>query len=352
MSYDLRIWEQPRTLPMPKTVEDAGRLMLALEARKPGANPKFVQFAQKLVARYPSRDMYAPGDPDANDAVWMGNPVEHARNGKEAVFAISLPELDRPKIMRFVVQAANELGLTVFDDQLGMAFLPGGKVLPEDGKELWDELEEELESAPEPWTKAEARKELVRSMTARLRKHGFAIRKLKDCDAAFFREAAGANQEINFYLNNAGGEHASVTHFIATHDLVKAVYDKVCGPNWSMGGTGTSLFLTLDDVLGKSKFVLGDRADVELLGTLIEAKVIPVLDRCRTVKDLDKLFNVDGVFPVQTGWKFSTLIVARLAGNPNFDALAKDFPRRLEKYPAETREKLAQLTAHLIGGGI
>jgi len=319
--------------------------MEALEARTPGPNPKFIQFAQKLVERYPSR----PGDPDANDAVWMGNPVDDARNGSEAVFGISLPSHGRSRIMRFVVQAANELGLTVLDEQLGIAFLPGGKVLPEDARDVWKELDEETEQAAPAWTKAQARKALVTYMTAALGKHGFVPEKVTGIDAAFVRQLEpGGRQSIRFALQAADGELECTIHFVTTYDVVKGLHERFCGKYWVLGGTEDSLFLTLDDLYEAATFRLAGSADLESLGALFEAKAIPVLDRARTFKGLDALINVEGRFPRRAKFRVASLIVARLAGNPNFEAMAEEYRLNFEKHHTEdTKQKVRQLTAYL-----
>ena len=64
--------------------------------------------------------------------MWAGDPVHETQTCDEAVYAISLLYTKRMGIMRLVVDTAMALGLTVFDDQIGMAFLPSGEVLPKE----------------------------------------------------------------------------------------------------------------------------------------------------------------------------------------------------------------------------
>src|SRR5262249_8003006 len=160
-----------------------------------------IVFAEKLVARYPARDMYPAGDPDAEDAIWEGNPLASARRLKEAVFGLSLPRIDRPRVMRFLVEAANAVGLIVFDEQAGIAYLPNGKVLPNEAADMRKDLSGELDSMPVAWSKARARKALATSLAATLAKHGFRFVPVKErpkthatCAASFTRDVEEGSQ--------------------------------------------------------------------------------------------------------------------------------------------------------------
>src|SRR6185503_6006153 len=281
---------------------------------------------------------------------------------KQAVFAISLPSAGRARIMRFFVEAANKAGLTVFDDQAGLAFLPDGKVLPEDQADEWQDWGEELGSAPATWGKTQARKALKGSLAAMLAGRGFRFmtpkqrpKSLSTCNAPFIRDVEGGHQEIHIWLQGSGDALHGALHAIATHDAVEEIWNKAVGPAWSTGmfGTSASFFLTLQGLLNgyDEKFPLGDEQDVAALGTLVESKVIPILDRCRSLKDLDRLTDWDSGDPYfrSRGGILSRLIRRRLAGNPAFEAMAQKYLAMFAEAPPETQAKLREIVDHLRG---
>src|SRR5207253_306412 len=83
-------------------------------------------------------------------AVWPSDPAAEAQALTRAVWAVGIPDDDRVRIAHFVVERATALGLTVFDDQLGMAFLPSGQVLPPEKAEIWAGLTRELAQEQKP----------------------------------------------------------------------------------------------------------------------------------------------------------------------------------------------------------
>ncbi|WP_418132854.1 hypothetical protein ABL849_00040 [Variovorax sp. 375MFSha3.1] len=130
MSYDLRVWERPVGQADPVSFEEASRTLLELERLEPGPNPKFIALAEQMAARYPVMGQEAAVErDDDSDAIWISDPVAGARGCTSAVWAFELPTEDHVHALRFVVERANALGLTVFDDQLGMVFISPDRVL-------------------------------------------------------------------------------------------------------------------------------------------------------------------------------------------------------------------------------
>jgi hypothetical protein len=127
--------------------------------------------------------------------VWQGDPIAIAQSWAGAVWPFSLPDGDRVAVMRALVDQATALGLVVFDDQLGMAFLPGGQVLPTEMASQWADLKRQLDDAPAPLTKAEVRQLMATYLREMLKKHGFVPRKSTRWDVEFVRptraDAAG-----------------------------------------------------------------------------------------------------------------------------------------------------------------
>lgn len=196
MSYDLWTWDSSKHPSASATFADVTKTFLDLQEVNDGLNPKFVEFARQLVERYPSSDMFAANDRDALDSVWAGNPLNHAQKEERALFGISLLGDDKLGVMRHLVQAANAAGLTVFDDQLGMAFLPNGQVLPPEAQAQWAAVKQELAAQRVPISKAQMRKIAISQFEVMAQKHGFVKRKKEDMDAEFYRPIEGGEQII------------------------------------------------------------------------------------------------------------------------------------------------------------
>ena len=144
MSYDYKIyiWEQSAELPEPATFEAAGQAMLTLQGAKAPANPKFVELVQQLLKHHPSQ----ASDPGCHHSAWGGDPFKDALTEDEKLFCLSLPPANRVELLRLVVDTATVLGLTVFDGQIEMVFLPSGTVLPQDRAASWVLIKEQMDS--------------------------------------------------------------------------------------------------------------------------------------------------------------------------------------------------------------
>ncbi|WP_349280897.1 hypothetical protein [Polaromonas hydrogenivorans] len=79
----------------------------------------------------------------------------------------------------------------------------------------------------------------------------------------------------------------------------------------------------------------------------MESRALPVLQRSRTLGELDALIHREGLFPRDARRRFVALIIARLAGNPDFEALAQQMQHSYEKGDKETTDKLQRLIDHL-----
>jgi hypothetical protein len=210
------------------------------------------------------------------------------------------------------------------------------------------------------WTKSRARKALASSLGARLGRHEFRLiapnerpKLLAACDAPFVRDIPDGHQQIHLWLQGRGDAICCALHGTTTHDAVEKIWNAVFGPDWrKAGGTSASFFFTLRGMLGgyDENAPLGDEEDVEVLGTLIEGKVLPLLDQCRTVGDTVKQHDARGSLhrPGLPGIS-SHLILVRLAGDPRFEAMAEDFRAAAQTSDREYQEKLRQLIEHLKG---
>lgn len=116
MSYVIHIWDQPT----PASWAEAQTLFKRLWDQRAALNPKFVELAQRMTAAFPAY---------GND--WdFGSPHDLP---DDAVLAVDIHDLTvfYPRL----VDAALELGLSVYDDSTGECFVPGRWRLSEEGRE-------------------------------------------------------------------------------------------------------------------------------------------------------------------------------------------------------------------------
>lgn len=124
MSYVVHCWD----FPIPKTLADAVRLCGELQDRSRPQNSLFLHLARQLTARHPC---IMELDDDDEGAVWTDGPLDGASDS--GVYSLGIQWQHLEAVQPFVVETATALGLVVFDDQQGAAYLPGGSVLTDDG---------------------------------------------------------------------------------------------------------------------------------------------------------------------------------------------------------------------------
>jgi hypothetical protein len=217
------------------------KTFLDLQEVNDGLNPMFVEFARQLVARYPSSDMFAAGDRDALDSVWAGNPLNQAKKEERALFGISLLGDDKLGVMRHLVQVANAAGLTVFDDQLGMAFLPNGQVLPPEAQAHWAVVKQELAAQSAPISKAQMRKIAISQVGAMAQKHGFVKRKKEGVDAEFVKLIEGGEQIIWVQIYGTSPYLRFSLSFTVIFEKIEHIFRAAC-PTFGGGGGVCTLF--------------------------------------------------------------------------------------------------------------
>ncbi len=127
MSYDLVIWDPARHAPVPTSSAEALTMMDGLRDQPDSPNPRLAAFATTL-------------------ATSVGN-ASSAASCKTASYRLSLAE-ENVRQIADVVHAAAEHCLVVYDDEIGMCFLPDGTIYPEDSREMWTNMLAELNADP------------------------------------------------------------------------------------------------------------------------------------------------------------------------------------------------------------
>jgi hypothetical protein len=362
VSYDLRIWEQPADEAIPDSFEAAVRIWSKLEGLEPGPNPKFAALAERMIELE-----------DDGDSPWIGDPLAQAKDWSSAVWGFSLPLESRVHLLHAVVKRANALGLTVFDDQLGLMFCPPDRVLPPEQAEMWQAAAEELDSsgwrwAPrKSWTLPSVRKGIESSLAAILTPHGFVAEQPPAKSpyyhqkpfAVYHRPTLAGGQTVMLL-----GETIDHSPFIiidvnvfstAIANITRAVF-----PEHGEMYARRQLDLRPGLFYGEPIYVpIKSPEDVQRLLKAVEDPVVPILELTRTSAGMEAIMGGAVGFPItnlhystrkwsaktlaeysQQNYGYAPLISAWLHGNEQFETLREDKREsdRLNAPPADTEE--------------
>ena len=115
MSYVIHLWESP----CPASFEEAVRIAFDRGEDVVGQNPSFLILAGRLTARFPCITR-TPG------GVWSDGPLDGRTERRIYVLGI---RHNHEAVLAHIVDCAGRLGLTVFDMQSAIAYLPSGQKL-------------------------------------------------------------------------------------------------------------------------------------------------------------------------------------------------------------------------------
>lgn len=124
MSYVVQVWEHPVSWIYPTQIATTLAMLDTLRRRRPGPNPLFAAFARRLTERHPCIGSPESDDIDESGLAWSDGPLDGRTEA--ASYAIGLNSARLDEVMPFVRDAARELGLSVFDEQAGHAWLANG----------------------------------------------------------------------------------------------------------------------------------------------------------------------------------------------------------------------------------
>jgi hypothetical protein len=147
VSYVLCIWDPERHPPIPTNAADALETMERLRAVSDNWYLTLSDFGRKLTGRYEA-DAQVINEAGGCSAFWGGDLLKSAAECKSAVYRLSIPFEECTRQISYCVDAAAELGLVVYDDEIGMCFLPDGTILPEDCREMWQFNLAEMKAGP------------------------------------------------------------------------------------------------------------------------------------------------------------------------------------------------------------
>lgn len=126
MSYVLQCWSPPVAWRHPGSLPEVLAMLEQLD-RQRGQEPRFLDFARRLTARYPCISTPESDDLDESELAWSDGPLDGRCD--TAVYGIGLTSSRLDEVLPFVLDQARQLGLSVYDDQAGQAHLANGLVL-------------------------------------------------------------------------------------------------------------------------------------------------------------------------------------------------------------------------------
>lgn len=120
MSYVIHIWNEPT----PKTYEEAEEFVFEHPRCSVSDSSVFEELASRLTEKYPC---ICNEDDQSEDKVWSDGPMDGECD--ENVYAIGILSQYAEDVLPYIIEKAGELGLTIYDMQLGRAVAPSGNVL-------------------------------------------------------------------------------------------------------------------------------------------------------------------------------------------------------------------------------
>lgn len=360
MSDALHLWQPTAGQPVPASLQAAAQMMRARENDPFVPSEAFQALAQRIAAAVPALG----GSVELT--AWAADLAEQARSGRSAVWAISLPPDDLPRVLRRLVDEATALGLAVLADGLGMAFLPDGQVLPPEQAAQWADLKRQIEQAPARVSKADLTKAMATFMRQVLQPQGFLPVKTKLLSVGFARATARGEQRIAMGLRGRSPDFECVVILVNLDDQVQALFEGAFG---ALSPVGETLFFQLGAFDGKPTFghPIPTRQAMQRVIDLLKDRGLPVLDLCTKPGGLDRFYNTPGLFPIDdhfphplrptdlagslrmmgTKHCLKSIITAWLAGNPRLDAVVAELRGFAQGRADVTGADIDALLAHL-----
>jgi hypothetical protein len=343
MSYSIHVWEAP----CPSTFDEAVHIALDLGEEVMGQNPGFIVLAGRLKARYPC----ITRDPDS---VWSDGPLDGKTDERAYVLGI---RGRHEEVVDHIVKSAAKLGLTVFDMQSGIAYLPSGKALT---KQSAAELTKKSAAAPaapqcDGLNETEVRNAIYEGMMSVLGVFGF-VHDRTDEHQLMLRFPGGSHR-IGVPIVNRYPLYYEFTVLISTRlDQVATIAATLRGvssdyiekAHCSLVGYG---YLYGD---ARKEYQVDSRAGLALaiteMTTVIANQLPPLLEKISDIGGMDALFNgsaTDPSFQLHRDDGFNALTLARLAGNPEYPALCARYLSAVHPANRDLRWNLPRLIAYL-----
>jgi hypothetical protein len=308
----LYLWDPFKSFgKLPETFEEAIEMLNKLnEPVPPQSNHKFVCFAQRM-KQYLAGDAYKNNE--AITELYIGLEKD-AYEQTTPVFQVELPEEfeDRLAAEELIAMVATGYGLAVFDDNIGLVFLPHGKILPESKIEDWKGALEFLKLKKTddfPKTIPKFTKLVEPKMDALMQRYGFhkgdmGFSGTLQGKVGYIRKVASGTQYVSPVYEKKRGE-TNICMYIYIHsDPIQVIYEStglfVEECNFSEERTFNFSVNNWDDengmigLTGLSTVIDSSKALDFVLSRVEERVILGILQTAQTLQGLDHIINEDG----------------------------------------------------------
>lgn len=336
MSYALQVWEGPE----PVNRDNVAQVLDWLRHDRCGPKPRLIEFARRLMARYPH---------DVDDAsgygVWAGGIVDGRSDSPVLVLGVASP---LPSVLRFVSETATMLGLHLHDPQARRTWFASGAVHPP-----FSAAELARPRGAERLTYPELKRSINEALYRVLERDGFF---LEMGGARLVRRIDGGTQGVHItVLNDATAWQCSLGFywdFDLVEDIQYRLFDSENDVTRANRHTG---WLSLSELPGGKRFRVttapeARRAVVELQSVIAQG-ALPVLNARRTLHGFVDAYLSETALPLDVydhALAVRLLIAARLARSPRFGPLVLRLAQAW-KEQEDVRDGLVRLLQYLRG---
>lgn len=341
-------WQTPK-LPEPRSEGDLWKLIERQKEQPSDLNPRYIALARHIVAKF-------PGPEASKDSIWVASPLRQVANLKEAVWHLELPKRSRVEVTRELVAQGGALGLALYDDQLGLGFLPGDRILPESAREDWEALTNEIPR--QKLTQQQVQKKIDGLFAGWLAPHGFVpvAPRYKGTVSCFQREDANGKQCVTAGVHSSGDDFYCLVSIDGHVNLLRDIQLNAIGPDKridpDMPASEYRLgLLSLEGAPGNNFFVDTEH-QIRELHQFVESKAVPLLDRLLDLEVLNWAFNhVDAYKTIGRQMRrdrYASLICAHLFNDPvAIEQRAKEFADSAAAFAARNPNVFGHLPAEL-----
>lgn len=343
MGHQIYIWDSSRHPPTPKTWDEAASTFNRLsQVTLDETNPGIQQFGRMVHEQLNSgkKKPPFPGIIDLTD--------QH----RDALLCIGLPRAGSAKAYQTIVDIANYLDLTLFDDSTGHVFLPNGGEYAKN--ESYAHIKSTDIKVPQharfPQTNFEFTSAVTPVIVSFFRKHGFDQDELRGKDHLLARDTGIGRQFICIrhellppILNEIIVEPRMIVPEVQSLAASLGLMTTLPPPHEP---ECTYVFSRISSYWidrGSSIYIQEWRNVVHFLEKM-ERELLPNLDQCRTLKDIDQIMNGKAnpalTEAMQSANREQCLILACMTRNPDFEAIVKSMKERIQsRERGERREK-------------
>lgn len=331
MSSDVFVWDAAANGTLPTSYQEADKSLSDwMDVKTTEVNPKFIAFAKQLDTLIKQQP-----EPDAELLEFYEQFVNETQYIKTAVYVVGLPHYNFMDALRLIVQSAATCGLVVMYGPPATVFLPNGHTLPPEQQAMWQMAWEHMEEAQEYPLKLKDFKKMIEPQFEALAiQNGFVKgvypyqAKLKSLAGrkGYIKNVSFGQQFVSITCEGGAGDYK----IIITIFLLSEHYKTISESLEVEDGLYAIIPLFLENLQYPTTGFVFKTCRVDNLVEFnefmqkIETIWFPLINRIQTLQDVDSLFHgelsaffrFDRIYPC-------SLIVAKLAGNPDFEALVE-----------------------------